>query len=85
MQRQYSQIYAKARAVEKAGGPFKDGKLQKDGVVFTIEFLLVQPAFERIVAPYIKNLAKLGIEAKCGPLTRRNIKTASPIMILTQW
>ena len=55
----------KARALfEKAGWTIKDGKLQKDGVTFTIEFLLVQPAFERIVAPYIKNLAKLGIEAK---------------------
>ena len=55
----------KARALfERAGWTIKDGKLQKGGVIFTIEFLLVQPAFERIVAPYIKNLAKLGIEAK---------------------
>ena len=55
----------KARALlEQAGWTIKDGKLQKDGQVFAIEFLLVQPAFERIVAPYIKNLAKLGIEAK---------------------
>ena len=55
----------KARALfEIAGWTIQDGKLQKDGVIFTIEFLLVQPAFERIVAPYIKNLAKLGIEAK---------------------
>ena len=55
----------KARALlQKAGWQIIDGKLQKDGTVFTIEFLLVQPAFERIVAPYIKNLAKLGIEAK---------------------
>ena len=55
----------KARALlQKAGWDISDGKLQKDGQVFTIEFLLVQPAFERIVAPYIKNLAKLGIEAK---------------------
>ena len=55
----------KARALfERAGWTIKDGKLQKGGVIFTIEFLLAQPAFERIVAPYIKNLAKLGIEAK---------------------
>ena len=48
----------KARALlQKAGWDISDGKLQKDGQVFTIEFLLVQPAFERIVAPYIKNLA----------------------------
>jgi microcin C transport system substrate-binding protein len=55
----------KARALfEKSGWMIEGGKLMKNGEVFTIEFLLVQPAFERIVAPYIKNLAKLGIEAK---------------------
>lgn len=55
----------KARALfEQAGWGIVDGKLQKDGQIFTIEFLLVQPAFERIVAPYIKKLAKLGINAK---------------------
>jgi microcin C transport system substrate-binding protein len=55
----------KARALlEKAGWNIENGKLMKNGEPFTIEFLLVQPAFERIVAPYIKNLAKLGIEAK---------------------
>ena len=54
-----------ARALlQKAGWQIEDGRLKKNGAVFTIEFLLVQPAFERIVAPYIKNLAKLGIEAK---------------------
>ena len=55
----------KARALlQKAGWEIVNGKLQKNGQPFTIEFLLVQPAFERIVAPYIKNLAKLGIDAK---------------------
>jgi microcin C transport system substrate-binding protein len=54
-----------ARALfEKAGWTIQNGKLEKDGEIFTIEFLLVQPAFERIVAPYVKNLAKLGIDAK---------------------
>ena len=55
----------KARVLlQEAGWQISDGKLMKNGELFTIEFLLVQPAFERIVAPYIKNLAKLGIEAK---------------------
>ncbi len=55
----------KARALlEKAGWKIDGGKLKKNGEIFTIEFLLVQPAFERIVAPYVKNLAKLGIDAK---------------------
>ena len=54
-----------ARALfEKAGWTIQNGKLEKDGEIFTIEFLLVQPAFERIVAPYVKHLAKLGIDAK---------------------
>ena len=54
----------KARALlQEAGWTIQKGKLVKDGVIFKIEFLLVQPAFERIVAPYVKNLARLGIEA----------------------
>lgn len=47
----------------QAGWHVKDNKLQKDGQVFDVEFLLVQAGFERIVAPYIKNLQKLGIQA----------------------
>lgn len=34
------------------------------GKQMTIDFLLVSPAFERVVAPMIKNLQRLGIEAK---------------------
>ncbi len=35
----------------------------KDGKLFKVEFLLVSPAFKRIVLPYMKNLKKLGITA----------------------
>ena len=49
--------------LKQAGWTIQNGALTKDGEIFEIEFLLVQPAFERIVAPYIKNLARLGIRA----------------------
>ena len=51
------------KLLAQAGWHVKDGTLQKDGQVFDVEFLLVQAGFERIVAPYIKNLQKLGIQA----------------------
>ncbi len=45
-------------------------KLGKDGILrnakgepFEVEFLLVSPAFERIVLPYIRNLKRIGIRA----------------------
>ena len=41
----------------------KNGRLEKDGVPLTFEFLLYTPAFERWVNPFILNLKKLGIEA----------------------
>jgi len=44
--------------------PGADGKLRKDGEVFTLEFLSSNPNFERIITPYIDNLQRLGIEAQ---------------------
>lgn len=52
------------KLLTKAGWEIVAGKLQKDGQPFEIEFLLVQSAFERVVAPYIQNLKKLGITAR---------------------
>jgi microcin C transport system substrate-binding protein len=47
-----------------AGLPIKDGKrVLPGGEVFTIEFLIDEPSFQPHHAPYIKNLATLGIEA----------------------
>ncbi len=55
----------KARALlEQSGWRIENGQLSKNGEVFEIEFILVQPAFERIVAPYIQNLKRLGIAAR---------------------
>ncbi len=49
--------------LKEAGWRVKNGKLMKNGAVFTVEFLLAQGAFERIISPYIQNLKKLGIKA----------------------
>lgn len=47
-----------------AGWAIKDGKLANaKGELFKIEFLLDEVGFQRIVAPYIKNLQTLGIDA----------------------
>ena len=55
----------KARALlEEAGWKIDAGKLKRGSAHFELEFLLVQPAFERIVAPYIRNLERLGITAR---------------------
>jgi microcin C transport system substrate-binding protein len=46
-----------------AGWTVKNGILQdKDGNPFRFEILLVSPSFERVMAPYVKNLKKLGME-----------------------
>ena len=43
-----------------------DGKLVSptDGQPLEIEFLIVSPLFERIIAPFIKNLEKLGVTSR---------------------
>lgn len=58
------------KLLEEAGWNVTNGKLQKNGEILEVEFLLVQPAFERIVAPFIRNLEKLGVTA--------NIRTIDP-------
>ena len=47
-----------------AGWQVREGVLQNDqGKPFEFEILLVSPSFERVMAPYVKNLEKLGIQA----------------------
>lgn len=48
--------------LEKAGWRVIDGKLTKDGQPLTFEILLEQPIWERISLPYVRNLARLGID-----------------------
>jgi microcin C transport system substrate-binding protein len=57
------------RAVEllnEAGWVLKGNKMvnAKTGEPFTIEFLEDDPSFERVVAPYIQNLKRIGIDAR---------------------
>lgn len=53
------------RLLEEAGWKVSDGKLRNaKGELFQIEFLLAQKGFERILAPFGHNLAKLGIELR---------------------
>jgi len=52
------------KLLAEEGWQVKDGVLTKsDGSSLTFEILLVSPSFERVMAPYVKNLAKLGIKA----------------------
>jgi microcin C transport system substrate-binding protein len=50
----------------EAGWTIADGRLisPADGRPLEIEFLIVSPLFERIIAPLIKNLEKLGVTSK---------------------
>jgi microcin C transport system substrate-binding protein len=53
------------RLLRKAGWRIVNNQLinPKNGKPLTMEFLLVSPAFERVVAPFIRNLKRLGVKA----------------------
>lgn len=52
------------RLLEQAGWNVENGALRnKAGKALTIEFLLAEPSFERVLGPYIQNLSRLGIKA----------------------
>ncbi|WP_417516350.1 extracellular solute-binding protein [Minwuia sp.] len=49
--------------LKDAGWDIRDGVLRNaDGEPFTIEFMIFQPSFERILGPYAQNLERLGME-----------------------
>lgn len=52
--------------LEEAGWSVVDKKLinRETGEQMEIEFLLISPAFERVVGPFVRNLEKLGITAR---------------------
>jgi microcin C transport system substrate-binding protein len=53
-----------AELLSAAGWEMKNGvRTNKAGEVLDAEFLLFDPGFERIIGPYIKNLAAIGINA----------------------
>ena len=50
--------------LKKAGWSIKDGALTNgSGEEMKVEFLIVSPAFERVILPYIQNLKRLGIKS----------------------
>ncbi|MGI9382417.1 MAG: extracellular solute-binding protein [Methyloligellaceae bacterium] len=53
------------KLLREAGWTIKDGALTHGatGERMAIEFMLVSPAFERVVQPYTRNLARLGIKS----------------------
>jgi len=54
------------KLLKEAGWSIKSGKLVNDktGQPFEFEILLVQPEFERIVLPFVRNLERMGITAR---------------------
>ncbi len=52
--------------LKEAGWAIRDNRLidPRTGDAMEIEFLLVSPAFERIVAPFVRNLRRLGIASR---------------------
>ncbi|ODA66405.1 Oligopeptide-binding protein AppA precursor [Methyloligella halotolerans] len=51
--------------LREAGWTVKNGvRVNEDGEPLKLEFLNFEPAFERVTAPYIRNLQRLGIQAR---------------------
>jgi microcin C transport system substrate-binding protein len=59
-------LRAALKLLKEAGWSIKGGKLVNDktGAPFEFEILLVQPEFERIVLPFVRNLERMGITAR---------------------
>ncbi len=52
------------KLLKEAGWKIEEGSLvNNDGKPFKFDILLVSPSFERVMAAYVKNLKKLGIQA----------------------
>ena len=48
----------------EAGWHYRDGALRNEqGEPFVFEIMLASPSFERVMAPYVRNLEKLGVQA----------------------
>ncbi len=60
-----SNLRAARQLLQEAGWEIRNGQLtnMETGEVMTIEFLLNSPTYERIVAPMIQNLERLGVQA----------------------
>ncbi len=54
-----------ARLLKERGWRLKDGVLHNDrGVALSFEIMLVSPSFERVMAGYVQNLRKIGVDAR---------------------
>jgi len=54
-----------SKLLKEAGWTVKEGKrVNASGKKFELEFLIFSPTFERIIAPFVKNLKILGIDAR---------------------
>ena len=79
------------RLLQEAGWkPGADGVLRNSaGEPFTVEFLLVSPAFERIVLPYVRTLKRLGIRASVRTIDsaqyERRVKNFDFDIIVASW
>ncbi len=74
----------------EAGWTIQDGALKnQQGEVFKLDILLVQPGFDRIIAPYAHNLKKLGIETSYrkvdSSLYKRRLDTFEFDMVVTSF
>ena len=53
------------KLLDEAGYTVKNGvRVNDKGEKLTLEILLFEPVFERVAAPYLKNLEQLGIDAR---------------------
>jgi microcin C transport system substrate-binding protein len=53
------------KLLDEAGFTVKNGvRVDAEGEPFTLEILTFEPVFERVMAPYVKNLKLLGIDAR---------------------
>ncbi len=58
-------LLAAGKLLDEAGWTVKNGvRVNAEGKPFTIEFLTYETTFERVIAPYVKNLKLLGIDAR---------------------
>lgn len=60
-----AQLMKAQQLLAAAGWQIRNGKLtDRNGRVFTVELLNVQPEMERVIMPFRQNLARLGIDLK---------------------
>jgi microcin C transport system substrate-binding protein len=58
-------LFEAGKLLDEAGWKIKDGmRVNDQGEPFKLEILTFEPTFERLTAPYVKNLKLLGIDAR---------------------